>query len=62
VLPNPHFVKINKYIFHSGKELPKISAVIVIKKLPKANNHPKGEHSPNPVTLITLKKNPTKIA
>jgi hypothetical protein len=36
-----------------GKGAPKIGASSVIfKKMPKVNNHPMGEYSPNLVTLI----------
>jgi hypothetical protein len=43
------------YTFHNGKSSPKIRATSALfKKLPKVNNHPTGENSPNPVTLVPL--------
>jgi hypothetical protein len=46
----------NKYLHNSAVEKsgPKIWATSVIKKIPKVNNHPIGENSPNLFTLVTL--------
>jgi hypothetical protein len=41
------------YNFYHGKSSLKLRAISVIfKKLPKVNNHPMGENSPNLVTLL----------
>jgi hypothetical protein len=51
--PNPFFVKIDFTTFTVEKSSPSIWAISVIfKKLPKVNNHPIGDNSPNPVTLL----------
>jgi hypothetical protein len=33
------------------------STPVIFKKLPKENNHPMGENSPNPVTLLRVERN-----
>jgi hypothetical protein len=39
---------------HRGKEAKNVgNFVFVVKKLPKVNNHPMDEFSPNLVTLVT---------
>jgi hypothetical protein len=40
----------------SIKRSKKIWTIFVIKKLPKVNNHPSGENSPNLVTLLPAHK------
>jgi hypothetical protein len=63
--PKPIFDKINTFIIYTlGKSGTKIWATSVFfQKLPKVNNRPLGENSPNLVTLlktdITTGANPT---
>jgi hypothetical protein len=47
--PNPFLVK--KHNFCGGR---KWITSVLFKKLPKENNHPTGENSPNLVTLIAI--------
>jgi hypothetical protein len=50
MLPNP-FLSKSIHILFRGKKLPRNVGYFCNKKLPKVNNPPKGENSPNLVTL-----------
>jgi hypothetical protein len=55
--PNPFFCQKIMHQFYRGKSGPKLWATVVIfKRLPIENNHPKGENSLNLVTLLRTGK------